>query len=111
MKIDNLTNMINGWFVGAFKPSAYSTNEVEVAVKKYNKGSKEKRHYHKIATELTLIISGKVLMNGNQYSEDDIITISPGESTDFIVLEDTTTVVVKIPGALNDKYMVEKNNA
>ena len=109
MKVDKLSNMINGWFVGAFEPTVFSTNEVEVAVKKYKKGSKENRHLHKIATELTLIVSGKVLMNGNQYSEDDIVTVSPGESTDFVVLEDTITVVVKIPGALDDKYMVDNN--
>jgi len=29
------------------------------------------------------------------------------ESTDFKVLEDASTVVVKLPGATNDKYLGE----
>jgi hypothetical protein len=33
--------------------------------------------------------------------------IEPGEAADFEVLEDVTTVVVKYPGAQNDKYMGE----
>ena len=43
-------------------------------------------------------------MNGKIFKKNDIIVINPFESTDFIVLEKTITVVVKIPGALNDKY-------
>jgi hypothetical protein len=30
--------------------------------------------------------------------------LEPGESADFNVLEDTTTVVVKVPSLLGDKY-------
>lgn len=81
------------------------TNDVEVAVKSYNKGDYETRHYHKIATELTVIISGRVRMNGIEYGKGDIIVMEPNEATDFECLEDgTQNVVVKIPGANNDKY-------
>ena len=44
-------------------------------------------------------------MNGVEYKQGDIIVIEPGESTDFEVLEETITTVVKIPGATNDKYL------
>ncbi|GIU68974.1 MAG: hypothetical protein KatS3mg002_0210 [Candidatus Woesearchaeota archaeon] len=74
---------------------------------KINKGDSEAAHYHKIATEYTVITKGKVKMNGKIYEKDDIIVIEPNEVTDFLALEDTTTVVVKIPGANNDKYLVE----
>ncbi|MCX2718543.1 hypothetical protein [Lentiprolixibacter aurantiacus] len=105
MKKRNLKEMTKGWFVGNFEPTVYQTNDVEVAIKEYNKGDFEDMHYHKLATEITTIVSGSVLMNGKTYQQGDIIIISPFESTDFKALEDTVTAVVKIPGANNDKYM------
>ena len=106
MKVDSLDNMFKGWVVGNFEPTLFSTNDVEVAVKKYSSGDYEPMHYHKIATEITIIAQGKVLMNGSEYNSGDIITIKPGESTDFKVLEDTITTVVKLPCVKNDKYLV-----
>lgn len=106
MKVSKLDKMTKGWFVGNFEPTLYKTNDVEVAVKKYKKGDYEGRHYHKIATEITTIVSGHVKMNGVEYREGDIITIEPGEVTDFEVLENNTiTTVVKLPGANDDKYI------
>ena len=106
MKTAKLKDMIKGWFVGNFEPTLLRTNDVEVAVKSYNKGDYEEKHYHKIATELTAIIRGRVKMNGIEYKEGDIIVMEPNEATDFECLEDgTQNVVVKIPGADNDKYL------
>ena len=66
----------------------------------------EELHYHKIATEITVITQGRVKMNGVEYIKGDIIVMEPGESTDFECLEDgTQNVVVKIPGVNNDKYL------
>ena len=107
MKVAKLEDMIKGWFVGNFDPSMIKTNDVEVAVKEYKKGDYEEKHYHKIATEITVIISGKVKMNGVEYSKGDIILIEPNEATDFEALEDTVNAVVKFPGANNDKYLGE----
>jgi len=100
----NLSDMTNGWFVGDFEPTVIRTNTIEVAVKEYRKGDHEARHHHRLATEITVIASGQVRMNGFVYGKGDIIVISPNESTDFEVLEDTITAVVKFPGARNDKY-------
>lgn len=105
MKTADLKNFFKGWFVGNFEPSLIKTNDVEVAVKKYTAGDYEGSHYHKIATEITLILSGEVEMNSIKYKTDDIIVIEPGERTDFKCLTDVVTVVVKYPGASNDKYV------
>ena len=80
---------------------------MEVAVKKYCAGDTEQAHYHKIATEFTVILSGKVRMNNTEYVQGDIVVMEPGDITNFEVLEDTVNVVVKIPGANHDKYVVE----
>lgn len=108
MKVENLSSMKGGWFIGNFEPSLLKTNDCEVAVKSYKKGDKEGKHYHKIATEYTVVVKGKVRMFGNVYEEGDIIVVEPGDATDFEALEDAMNVVVKIPGANNDKYLVEE---
>lgn len=105
MKKYSLFEMTKGWFVGDFSPTVLKTQAVEVGVKQYQGGDYEVRHHHKIAAEITVIVTGKVRMNGELYQAGDILLIEPGESTDFEVLEDAITVVVKYPGAPNDKYM------
>lgn len=105
MKKFNLKDMIGGWVIGNFVPTLFKTNEVEVAVKHYKAGDYDSTHYHKIGTEYTIIVKGQVEMSGDIYNENDIIVIEPLESTDFRALTDSTTVVVKIPGANNDKYL------
>lgn len=110
MKVEKLDNMIKGWFVGNFKPTLLKTNDVEVAIKQYKKGEYEEKHYHKVATEITVIISGKVKINGVEYNSGDIIVIEPKEASDFDVLEDTVTNVVKHPGVNDDKYLGGPND-
>ena len=105
MKVNKLKNMIRGWFVGNFEPTMYKTNDVEVAVKKYKRGDYEEAHYHKLATEISVVISGTVKMNGIIYGEGDIIVMEPNEITDFEAVTDAINVVVKLPGANNDKYL------
>jgi len=108
MKTEKISNMKGGWFIGNFDPSLFKTNDCEVAVKSYKKGEYEESHYHKIATEYTAIITGSVKMNGIEYRAGDIVVMEPSEDTDFKCLEDgTMNVVVKIPGANNDKYLTK----
>lgn len=108
MKVEKLESMIRGWFIGNFEPTAYKTEQCEVAVKYYNTGDKENAHYHKLATEITVIVSGVVRMNGVDYHAGDIIVEEPGDVTNFEALSDTINVVVKCPGANDDKYVVEE---
>lgn len=104
MKLYRLNDMTKGWFVGAFEPAALRSDAAEVAVKTYEAGAKESRHLHKVATEVTLILSGEVTMNGRDYSDGDIVLIEPGEATDFHARTAVTTVVVKLPSVAGDKY-------
>ena len=108
MKIFQLDDMKNGWFVGNFWPTAFTTKDVEVAVKRYKAGEYEVSHHHKISTEITVVLDGEIRMNGLNYSTGSIIVIEPNQSTDFFALTDVTLTVVKYPGANNDKYMDKK---
>ena len=107
MKHSRLDEMVKGWFVGDFAPTAHGTDACEVAVKRYKSGDHEGRHVHRIATEVTAIVSGRVRMNGREWGEGDILTIEPNEATDFTALTDVITVVVKTPSAPTDKYVLE----
>lgn len=107
MKHARLDEMTKGWFVGAFTPTAHSTNNCEVAVKSYKAGESEAAHYHKVATEITLILSGRVRMAGKEWGPGDIVVLEPGDVTDFEALTDAMNVVVKTPGALDDKFLDE----
>jgi quercetin dioxygenase-like cupin family protein len=106
MKKLNYNDMVRGWFVGNFEPSALKTDLCEVAVQKYKAGDYEQRHCHKIADEVTYILSGTVRMNGVNYEGDDILLIEKGTSTDFESITDSITVVVKMPCAKGDKYII-----
>lgn len=104
MRLSKLSDMTKGWFVGDFTPSVLKTDAAEVAVKSYAAGTVESRHLHRIATEVTLIISGRARMNEILLGAGDIALIEPGEAADFEALTDVTTVVVKTPSVMGDKY-------
>ena len=110
MKKYNLEDFKLGWIIGNFEPSILRTDQFKVSIKKYKKGDYEKAHIHKLADEITIITVGKVLMNGEEYKANDIIVIEKGEATDFKVLSDTITVVVKTPSVPSDKYIADHLN-
>jgi len=99
-----LEDMVKGWFVGAFEPTAHHTEACEVSVRRYAAGDREGLHHHKVATELTVVVEGSVRMCGQTFDSGSIVTLAPGTATDFEALTDCLCVVVKTPGALDDKY-------
>ena len=100
-----LEGFTKGWFVGNFSPTLIPSGAVEVAVKHYQAGEHESAHHHKVATELTAVISGRVRMSGEEVGAGEIVKIHPGQSTDFTALTDATTIVVKMPCVAGDKYV------
>jgi quercetin dioxygenase-like cupin family protein len=105
MKTHQLDEMVRGWFVGAFSPTVLNTKEFEVAIQRYKAGDHEAAHVHRVATEITVLVSGRARMNGKEYAEGSIIVIEPGEQTDFEALTDCVNVVVKTPCVPGDKYL------
>lgn len=105
MIVAKLSDMTRGWFVGNFTPTVLPSNDVEVAIKSYKAGDKEDKHYHKIATEITAVVSGTVSMNNQIFHAGDIITVEPNETVEFSAITDAVNVVVKMPCVLNDKYL------
>lgn len=106
MKVYSLNDMNAGWFIGDFTPTCLRTSDFEVAVKSYRGGDTEQRHVHRIATEITLIVSGRAEMCERELAAGDIIVLEPGEATGFEALENTITAVVKVPSSPADKHHV-----
>ena len=107
MRVDRLAEMKRGWFVGNFEPTAYRTDDVEIAVKHYAAGDSEARHVHRVATELTAVVAGRVRMDGRELEAGELVTLEPGEPSDFQALTDAVVVAVKLPAVPGDKHLVE----
>ena len=104
MRYFDLSDFTKGWFVGNFEPTVIQSKDFEVAVKSYKAGESEEAHFHHVAIELTVIVSGRVRMMEREWTAGSIIVIEPDEITDFHVIEDSVIVVVKIPSACGDKF-------
>ena len=100
----HLKDFKKGWFLGNFEPSLFVNDNFEVAIKRYKKGDAEASHVHKIATEWTAVVSGKVRMNDMIVSIDEIVEVLPFTHVEFEALEDSVVVAVKSPCAKDDKY-------
>ena len=108
MKLHRLEDMIGGWFVGNFSPTAFTTRDVEVSYKKHIKGEIWDTHYHKKVTEVNLLVRGEMILQGKKLISGDIFTLHPYEIADPEFLEDCEIVCVKLPGITNDKISVKE---
>jgi len=106
LDVHKLQDMFKGWFVGDFSPTALKTEAFEVAVKHYRAGEKEESHFHKLATELTVVVSGEVSIGGERFGAGDIVVVHPGEAQGFEAITDTALTIVKVPSVKGDKYTV-----
>jgi len=106
MKKYNINQFTRGWLVGDFTPNIIRTKDFEFMVRFYKKGEIEKKHIHKIANEITVIMDGIFLMNNEKYIKGDIIHLLPGDVTDFECLKNGSTAVVKTPSVIGDKYIL-----
>jgi hypothetical protein len=106
MKTFNIANMVGGWFVGNFEPTAFKTTNCEVCFKQHHKGEFWTPHIHKVATEVNYMIKGKMVIQGQTFVTGDVFVLEPGDVSDPIFLEDCELIVVKVPAVPGDKYDV-----
>lgn len=109
MKKFNLdTDFVRGWVVGAFDNPIMQTDKFEVCVKRFKAGDKEKLHYHKLTTEITIVISGKVEMCNEIFTANDVIVLEPGEKSSFNCIEDAVTCAIRNGSYPKDKYEIDE---
>jgi hypothetical protein len=92
-----------GWFIGDFDRAVHRTKDFEVNYKENPKG-KEATHVHKIITEITLVLTGKLVVNGELCEPGDIYILDPGNISQIEYLEPSNTITIKTPSVPNDKH-------
>lgn len=106
MLTSNLSKMYRGWIIGDFDPSLLKTKDFEVGILHHPKGEKWPAHYHKIATEYNVLISGSMRLCDVELKAGDTFILEPNEIADPVFHEDCTIVCVKVPSDTKDKYLV-----
>jgi hypothetical protein len=101
-----IEDFFKGWFVGDFENSVLRTSNFELALAERKRGQVDAQHFHKVATEWTVIISGAVRVHGRLFTEGDIFRIDPGEVSDPEILEDSRMIILKVPSVPGDKYII-----
>ena len=92
-----------GWFIGNFPKAVYQTDQFEICYQDNPRGP-TRTHYHKELTEITLVISGKALLNGEIFEAGDIHILEPGDISQLEYLEQTRVVTIKTPSIPDDKH-------
>jgi quercetin dioxygenase-like cupin family protein len=106
MKISKIADFTGGWFIGNFEPALLKTDKFEVGLKIHKKGERWPVHYHKVATEYNCMVSGKMILNGQEISTGDVFVFEPNEISKSEFIEDCYVIVVKTPSIPGDKYEV-----
>jgi len=104
MKTHNIKDFYRGWFIGNFDPSLIKTENFEVGLLTHKKGEVWPKHYHAIATEYNLLVSGSMIIKETRIEPGDIFILEPYEIADPEFLEDCTVLCVKVPSIPGDKY-------
>lgn len=107
MKISDLKDYHRGWFIGNFEPSVLKTSDFEIGILTHKKDEFWPKHVHKISTEINLLISGLISINGTIISPGQIFVIDKNEPSKAVFLEDCKVLVIKIPSVPGDKYELE----
>lgn len=103
MKVESISQMTGGWFIGNFEPSVYKA-DFEVGVKTYSEGEFHAPHHHKIATEINYLIRGHLKANGVLIQPGQIFVFEPYEIAECEFLSDCEILVVKTASVKGDKY-------
>jgi len=106
MTTGRLEDMFRGWVIGDFEPSLLKTQDFEVAILLHKKAEEWPAHYHKIATEYNILLSGTMSVCGKYLVAGDTFTILPNEIAAPVFYEDCRIVCIKVPSIPGDKYLV-----
>ena len=116
MKLYNSTisDMENGWFIGNFEPSIHKTDQFEISHMKIDKGHEPTPHTHKLAMELTYIVSGEAIIfyENKEFciTSGNFFMYEPGDVANMVYTRDSDIIVIKWPSVPNDKYVISGNS-
>lgn len=106
--LDSLyAEIVGGWFIGDFEPSAYRTKDFEVCYKIHPQGEKWPAHKHEESIEINYLIIGKMTINEVYLEAPTIFILEKGEVAKPEFLEDCELIVVRVPSVPGDKIVVK----
>lgn len=105
MKKAHIDNFIKGWFIGNFEPSLLKAN-FEVGVQTHAAGELHTDHFHKLSTEINLVIEGTIKINNQLFVPGDIFILEPYEISQVEYITDVKILVVRNQSDPDDKYEV-----
>ena len=106
----NIADFYKGWIVGNFDPTLEKMSEVEVALQSYSVGDEEPLHHHKVATEISLVVTGIATFNNRTIKAGEGVIIKPKKANVFKAITDCQVLVIKYPSDPSDKYMGKCND-
>lgn len=105
----------HGWFFGQFMGEKgyplLESEKVEVGWKSLPKGFTSHKHYHKVGTEINIVVAGSCVVRINdsiiELSKGDFLVVYPEATEEGIDSENgAEIIVVKAPSVANDKYEI-----
>ena len=105
-KIINRNDYTRGWLIGNFTPSIENNKNVELGYLFHEKKSKWDYHYHKESIEINILINGRIVINNNEYNENDLFIINKNIISCPIFQTDCELICIKIPSVPHDKYKI-----
>ena len=106
MKISTVDMYDRGWFIGNFSPALVQNVDFEICLKVFEEGDSEIAAFQKVATEVTLVVSGEIQINGVRIGSGGICLVEPGETADFIAITRSTVIGIKFPSIKDDKVIL-----
>jgi hypothetical protein len=94
-----------GWFIGDFPEAVHRTKDFEVCYQTNQRGQCP-THVHKELSEITLVLSGRTVVNGQLFTAGDIYKLEPGDIGQVEYLEETSIVTIKTPSIPGDKHLL-----
>jgi mannose-6-phosphate isomerase-like protein (cupin superfamily) len=95
-----------GWFVGDFPEAVHRTRDFEVCWQPNSQDYDLAPHYHRVVTEIQLVVRGRMIVNDVEFGVGDICYLEPGDHYRSSYLEPTDVVAIKFPSVPNDKYLL-----
>ena len=109
MKVSRIEDTEKGWFIGNFPKAAFESKDFEVSWRIHPAGESWDLHYQENSTEINLLISGEMVLNGVRLSSGDVFILDPYEITDVQFIKECSVVCVKTPSIPDDKIVVTKS--
>jgi hypothetical protein len=103
---DHLENYTRGWVVGNFSPSIFNLKECEIGISSHRKNESTIPHRHNHSTEINIVLSGAILVNGQKLKSGDIFIYHKLEVSNVKFLKNSTICIIRVPSSPNDKEII-----